>query len=72
MFYQVVYGLVAIPPPSYLERSMRMTRHMHPLSFRQIHSSANYFKYSFFPYTVVLWNSLPALIVHQSDLEGLP
>jgi len=70
LFYKIVYGLVAISPPSYLERPMRMTRHMHPLSFRQVHTSANYFKYSFFPYTIVLWNSLPASVVQQADLEG--
>ncbi|KAH3693397.1 hypothetical protein DPMN_080829 [Dreissena polymorpha] len=43
---------------------------MHPLSFRQVHTSANYFKYSFFPYTIVLWNGLPASVVQQADLEG--
>ncbi|KAH3703994.1 hypothetical protein DPMN_079048 [Dreissena polymorpha] len=43
---------------------------MHPLSFRQVHTSANYCKYSFFPYTIVLWNGLPASVVQQADLEG--
>ena len=33
------------------------TCHMHPLSFRQIHTSVCYYKYSFFPMTIVLWNN---------------
>ena len=70
MFYKIVHGLVAIPLPPYIVRPTRMTRHMHPLSFRQVHTSANYFKFSFFPCTVVLWNSLPAATVLQQDLEG--
>lgn len=70
MFYKIMYGLVAISLPPYLERPMRVSRHMHPLSLRQVHTSSNYFKFSFFPYTVVLWNSLPASVVLQADLEG--
>ena len=61
MFYKVVYGLVAIPIPSYFEQPTRYTRHMHPLSYRQIHTSVCYYQYSFFPMTIVLWNRLPAI-----------
>ena len=60
-FYKVVHGLVAIPVPSYFEQSKRYTRHTHPLSFRQIHTSVCYYKYSFFTMTIVLWNR-PQLI----------
>ena len=57
-FYKVVHGLVAIPVPSYFEQPKRYTRHMHPLSFRQIHTSVCYYQYLFFPMTIVLWNRL--------------
>ena len=50
MFYKIVYGLVAIPLPSYFEHPEVYTRHMHSLSYRQIHTSVCYYKYSFFPY----------------------
>lgn len=70
IFYKIVYGLVAVPVPEYLERPVRMTRHMHPLSYRQIHTTANYFKYSFFPCTVVMWNSLPSAVALQPELQG--
>ena len=61
-------GLVAIPVPSYFEQPKRYTRHMHPLSFKQIHTSVCYHKYSFL--TIVLWNRLPADLVQVSDLDS--
>ena len=59
MFYKIQYSLVAVPMPSYFEHLIRITHHMHPLSFRQVHVSADYYRYSFFSMTVVLWNRLP-------------
>ena len=70
MFHKIVHGFVAVPIPSYLERPTRLTRHMHPFSYRQIHTSSNFYKYSFFPATVVMWNSLPAAAVLHQDIEG--
>ena len=69
MFYKIVYGLVAIPLPSYFVRPEVYTRHMHSLSYRQIHTSVCYYQYSFFPMLVVLWNKLPADLVPVSDLD---
>ena len=49
MFYKIVYGLVAIPVPSYFERPEVYTRHTHPLAYIQIHTSVCYYQYSFSP-----------------------
>ena len=68
-FYKVVHGLIVIPVPSYVEQPKRHTSHMHPLSFRQIHTSVCYYN-SFFPMTIVLWNRLPADLVQVSDLDS--
>ena len=46
MLFKIIHGLVAIPLPSYFEQPSRMTQHSHPLALRQIHTSANYYKYS--------------------------
>ena len=43
MFYKVVYGLVAIPVPSYFERPKVYTRHTHPLVYIQIYTSVCYY-----------------------------
>ena len=70
MLYKIIHGLVAIPIPSYFEQPMRSTRHTrHPFALRQIHTTANYYKFSFFPSTVVYWNQLPAQIVLLPTLD---
>ena len=70
MFYKIVYGLVAIPLPSYFEHPEVYTRHMHSLSYRQIHTSVCYYKYSLFPISFVLWNKLLADLVLVHDLDS--
>ena len=49
MLYKIIHGVLAISLPVYFEQLSRQTRHSHPLAFRQIHTTANYYKYSFFP-----------------------
>ena len=49
MMFKIIHGLVAIPVPPYFEQPMRLTRHSHPLALRQIHTTANYYKFAFFP-----------------------
>ena len=70
MLYKIQQSLVAVSMPSYFERPTRITRHMHSLSFRQAHVSADYYRFSFFPMTVVLWNKLPADLVDLGDLDS--
>ena len=70
MFYKLVYGYVAIDLPTYFERPLRYTRHMHPLSFRQIHTTARYYQHSFYPASIVLWNRLPSEVVLLEDLDS--
>ena len=72
MFYKIQYGLVAVPMPSYFERPKKITCHSlnNPLSFRQVYASADCYRFSFFPMTVVLWNRLPIDIVFLRDLDS--
>ena len=72
MFYKIVYGLVAIPVPSYFDRPEVYIRHT-SLAYIQIHTSVCYYmyQYSFFPMTVVLWNRLPADLVLNPDLDSV-
>ena len=62
VFYKVVNNLVDIPASTYLTPGSSRTRSSHSLKFRQFQCSLNSFKYSFFPATVVTWNSLPASV----------
>ena len=63
--YKIINGLVAVPLPTYFQRTTSRTRHglSHPLVIRQIHTSFNFYKYSFFPLAVWQWNRLPSNVV---------
>ena len=69
MFYKFVHGYVATKLPAYFDKPLRYTRHIHPFSFRQIHTAASYYQYSFYPASVVLWNRLPSEVVLLEDLD---
>ena len=49
--FKIAHGHVAIQIPPYTEPPLRYTRHMHSLTFRQKHTSATYYKQSFYPAT---------------------
>ena len=49
MLYNIIHGIVAISLPVYFEQPSRQTRHSHTFAFQQIHTAANYYKYSFSP-----------------------
>ena len=69
MLYKVIHGIVAISLPVYFEQLYRQTRHSHPHAFRRIHTTANYYIYSFFLLTIVYWNRLPAEVVMLPTLD---
>ena len=62
MMYKVTYDLVAIPASDYLVRNARTSRHIHPLAYRQIQTLKDYYRFTFFPRTIIHWNALPANI----------
>ena len=45
MLFKIKHGLLAIPMPPYFEQPSRMTRHRNHPALRQIHTTANYYKY---------------------------
>ena len=62
MLYKVTYDLVAIPASQCHTRNTRLSRHVHPLSYRQIPTLKDYYRFTFFPRSVIHWNALPAHI----------
>ena len=62
LFYKIIYGLVAIDMPPYVVHPSRILRNSHPLGFRQIQTTVDYYKYSFYPLAIVQWNRLPSHI----------
>ena len=70
LFYKIVYGLVAVPLPDYIQLTHRVSRYCHSMTFRQIQTTRNYYKYSFFPLAIVQWNALPEPVANLQDLES--
>ena len=70
LFYKIVHHLVAVPLPQYLVQPVRLSRRSHPYGFRQLSTTKDYYKYSFFPLAVVQWNCLPVHVVQMTDLDS--
>jgi hypothetical protein len=68
MMYKITNGIVAIPSAQYLTPITRYTRHTHTLSYRGITAKKNIYRYSYFPITIVQWNSLPQQIISLPTL----
>lgn len=62
LMYKITYDLVAIPAVDYLISNTRQSRHNHQLAYRQIPTLKDYYKYTYFPRTIIHWNALPSHI----------
>ena len=69
LFYKIVHGLVAVPLPEYILYSNRVSRYCHSMTFRQVSTSTDYYKYSFSPLAIVQWNALPQSVASSQSLE---
>ena len=58
LMYKITYDLVAIAAADYLIPNARQSRHNHLLAYRQIPTLKDYYKYTFFPRTIVHWKAL--------------
>ena len=63
--YKNTHNLIAIPITDFL----RPSRHYHPLSYRLITATTDYYKFSFFPRAVFHWKNLHLEIVVCSTLK---
>ena len=54
---------MAIDPIRYVTHQQKTTRSTNKMQFQTYSTTKDYFKYSFFPQTMRIWNSLPARIV---------
>ena len=70
LFYRIVYGLVAVPIPDYIQSKTWTSKNCHSMTFYQIHTHRNFSKYSFFPLAIVQWNALPESVVCLPTLDA--
>ncbi len=69
MLYKIVHQLVAITSTQLTPRPT-VTRQNHPFTFHQLHAKQSYYHYSFYPWTIPIWNALPCSIMETSGLDG--
>ena len=70
LFYKVIHGLVTVPLPDYIQYSSRISRYCHSMTFRQVSTSRDFYKYSFFLLAIVQWNALPQPNACLQSLEA--
>ena len=58
LMYKITYDLVVIPAANYLVPNTRQSRHNHQLAYRQIPTLKDYYKFTFFPRTIIHWKAL--------------
>ena len=65
MFYKIIHNLGSCHKPKsvFITQTKSTTRHTSPLHFQTFSTRTDYFKFSFSPYTVELWNTLPHSVV---------
>ena len=47
--YKIVYGMIAVPIPAHVRYSNRVSNYWHAMTFRQISTLRDYYKYLFPP-----------------------
>ena len=68
MLYKITTDLVDIPAANHLIPVQSNTRSSHSRNYQQPSASTSYFKNSFFPRTIAVWNKLPAAVAEAPDL----
>ena len=71
LFYKMVHWIVVVLLSDYVQPTHRVSHYCHSITFHQIYTNRNYYKYSFFLLAIVQWNALPESVISLQDLEFL-
>ena len=69
MFYKIIHHRIAIYPSDLLIPVDTRTRHSNPNCYRQIQTSKDIYRFSFYPQTILQWNQLPSSVVTVDTVE---
>ena len=69
MFYKMVTGLVTIGPLQVTQQISRPSRRTHALTYLAMMTTKDVYRYSFYPRTIFIWNSLPSAVVTAPSIE---
>ena len=67
MLFKIYHKLVSIPATKLIPKARETRRHN--LRFHRINAKTNYHFFSFYPWTIRLWDDLPQNLVSVSDLD---
>ena len=71
-FYRMQHKVVSITPADHLVpvQQSYSRRSSHDEMYRVPYARTNLYKYSFFPSTVRMWNTLPSSLIHSHSLQS--
>jgi hypothetical protein len=70
LFYKIVNRLVVVPTENYFVSQLRPSRQYNSMAYTIFNPRHDYYKYLFFPRTVIAWNQLLDMTVKASTLEA--
>ena len=70
LFYKIVYGLVAVPLPVYIQQPNRLSQYCHSMTVTQIHTFKDFYKYLWYPLAIFQWNALPQHVVCLPTIDS--
>ena len=71
VMFKIQQNLIAISIPDYVQKQpASQTRQYHPAKFRVMGPKSNAYKFSFYPHTILDWNSLPTSILNIQNING--
>ena len=71
VFQQARQGHLSLPVETLLQPVQRHSRHLHSNAYNIISTNKDCMKHSFFPRTIIDWNSLPEPITNISSIHHL-
>ena len=69
LFYKIVHHLVAVPTDDLLIQADSRLRAHHKHKFQTIRTNSDTYKFSFFPRTLIEWNTLPKDTAEAPSLD---
>ena len=69
LFYKIVHHLVAVPTDDLLIKADSRLRAHHKHKFQTIRTNSDAYKFSFFPRTIIEWNTLPKDTAEAPSLD---
>ncbi len=68
--YRIVHRIVAIPADQYFSPVNRVLRGQHQFTYMRPLTSTDYYKFSYFPWTIAQWNWLPPPVIQSPSVDS--